>query len=162
MVDATVKGPEQLPGIFGYVDDFLFDGLHILVGEDGTVMAEDGSPYLQIASGKFWVNNHAHVLTGAKVPTDALWFALRSVAVDSAVTGAVQPKLSMGRLSALEITYPLQPEPFEETASACIQHVIRCRSGMETLGQLRAFLLPLLLDGSLRVQPAQGAEGEIS
>src|SRR5690606_14851118 len=49
-------------GIMDYVDDFLFEGLHLLVAEDGSVERPDGTPFVQLADGRFWVNNHAHVL----------------------------------------------------------------------------------------------------
>lgn len=48
--------------IMDYVDDYLFDGVRILLGEDGTVVTPDGYPVLQYVWGKYWVNNHAHVL----------------------------------------------------------------------------------------------------
>lgn len=50
--------------IMDYVDDYLFDGIYLLMGEDGSVMTENGFPYLQYVSGKFWVNNHAHIMQG--------------------------------------------------------------------------------------------------
>ena len=49
-------------GIMDYVDDFLFEGLHLLIAEDGSVESPDGKPFLQLVDGQFWVNNHAHVL----------------------------------------------------------------------------------------------------
>lgn len=49
-------------GIQDYVNDFIFDGTFILLGEDGSVINEDGSPVLNWATGKIWVNNHAHIL----------------------------------------------------------------------------------------------------
>ena len=42
-----------------YVDNYLFDGIYTLIGEDGSVVKEDGLPYMQYVWGKFWVNNHA-------------------------------------------------------------------------------------------------------
>lgn len=47
-----------------YVDDYLFDGEYLLLGEDGTVVTTDGFPVLQLVNDKFWVNNHAHVIRG--------------------------------------------------------------------------------------------------
>ena len=51
-------------GILDYIDDYLFDGRYLLMGEDGTVITERGTPLLQLVEGKFWVNNHAHILRG--------------------------------------------------------------------------------------------------
>ena len=161
------KRPGQYPyygatGVFGSVDGYLFDGLYLLVGEDGSVMEDDGTPVLQIANGKFWVNNHAHVLSGKGIPTEALWFALRNLAVDPAVTGAVQPKLSKGRLSALELIYPGDATGFEAVATACISNVLSCRAERENLLALRTFLLPRLLSGELVVDAGADELEEVS
>lgn len=53
--------------IMDYVNDFIFDGEYILMGEDGTARTDEGYPILQYATGKFWVNNHTHVVQ-AKEP----------------------------------------------------------------------------------------------
>lgn len=50
-------------GIQDYVDDYLFDGTFLLVGEDGSVINKDNSPVINWADGKIWVNNHAHILS---------------------------------------------------------------------------------------------------
>ena len=50
--------------IMDYVDKYLFDGVYLLLGEDGTVIDDNGYPILQYVDGKFWVNNHAHIITG--------------------------------------------------------------------------------------------------
>ena len=47
-----------------YVDNYIFDGVYTLIGEDGSVIKEDGLPYMQYVWGKLWVNNHAHILQG--------------------------------------------------------------------------------------------------
>ena len=91
-------------GIQDYVSEYLFDGDFILVGEDGTVVTEDDQPVVQQVSGKFWANNHAHVIQ----PNDMedynyLYFAISSTKVRDLVTGAVQPKLSMTNLKQLQI-----------------------------------------------------------
>ena len=49
-------------GVQDYVSDYIFDGTFVLVGEDGSVMTPNGNPVVNWASGKIWVNNHAHVL----------------------------------------------------------------------------------------------------
>jgi len=50
--------------VMDYVDRYLFDGIYLLLGEDGTVVDGQGFPILQYVEGKFWVNNHAHIITG--------------------------------------------------------------------------------------------------
>jgi len=53
--------------VMDYINDYIFDGDYILLGEDGTVRTDKGYPVLQYATGKFWVNNHTHVIK-AKPP----------------------------------------------------------------------------------------------
>lgn len=94
-------------GILDYVDDFLFDGKYILLGEDGTVQTENGKPILQLVEGKFWVSNHAHIIKNSPlIDFDFLYYLLLNTTITSIVTGAVQPKISQGNLCNLEVTYP--------------------------------------------------------
>ena len=70
--------------------------------EDGTVINEDGSPVLQRITGKTWVNNHAHVLQNTeRIDFDYLYYALKNSRFNSAVTGAVQPKISQANMNAV-------------------------------------------------------------
>ena len=48
--------------LMDFVDDYIFDGKYLLLGEDGTVVDDAGYPILQYVWGRFWVNNHAHIL----------------------------------------------------------------------------------------------------
>ena len=90
--------------IFDYVDDYIFDGDYILLGEDGTVLESDGSPVLQRISGKTWVNNHAHVLKNSDlVEYDYLYYALKNTNFESAVTGAVQLKISQANMNSVKV-----------------------------------------------------------
>jgi len=94
-------------GIMDYVDDFLFEGLHLLVAEDGSVERPDGTPFVQLADGRFWVNNHAHVLRAdTDEETRFLYYALRTVQVGPFVSGSVQPKLSQVNLNRIPVPYP--------------------------------------------------------
>ena len=90
--------------VFDYINDYIFDGDYILLGEDGTVINEDGTPVLQRISGKTWVNNHAHVLRNSKIiDFDYLFYALKNSNFRGAVTGAVQPKISQANMNAVDI-----------------------------------------------------------
>ena len=93
--------------LMDYVDDYLFDGIYLLLGEDGTVVDELGFPILQYVWGKFWVNNHAHILTGKNgFSTETLYVLLKQTSVKSIVTGAVQPKISQANLKNILVTIP--------------------------------------------------------
>jgi type I restriction enzyme S subunit len=90
-----------------YVNDYLFDGLHVLVGEDGTVQTADGRPMIQLVDGKFWVNNHAHILKCEDdLDTRYLAYALHEVSISPFVTGAAQPKVNMSNLKRVLIKWP--------------------------------------------------------
>lgn len=98
-------------GVIDYVDDFLFDGLHVLIAEDGSVEKDDGTPFVQIVEGKFWVNNHAHVLRASTdIDTKFLYYALSTIRVRPFLTGSVQAKLSQQNLNRIPIPYPPEVE----------------------------------------------------
>ena len=137
--------------IFGYVDDYLFDGTFLLIGEDGSVINSDGTAVMQLVEGKFWVNNHAHVLTGKSVSTGVLFFMLRDLQVDMAVTGAVQPKLSMGRFQALEVEVPLELSKFTVFADIALHQVSAWRSEVQRLKTLRDFLLAKFINNEVSI-----------
>ncbi|QTD63471.1 restriction endonuclease subunit S [Acinetobacter towneri] len=94
-------------GIIDYVDDYLFDGEYILLAEDGENLRSKKQPISQLASGKFWVNNHAHIYQ-AKRFTSNLYIcaALNYVDINPFITGAAQPKLSQNSLKYLKIPFP--------------------------------------------------------
>ena len=56
--------------IIDHVDNYIFDDIYVLMGEDGTVKTSKGNPVLQYIWGKNWINNHAHVLKGTKISTE--------------------------------------------------------------------------------------------
>ena len=93
-------------GVMDHLDDYLFEGLHLLVGEDGSVETPAGTPFLQLVEGQFWVNNHAHVLRGADDDeTRYLYYALSTVPVRPFMSGSVQAKLSQTNLNKIPVPY---------------------------------------------------------
>jgi type I restriction enzyme S subunit len=100
-------------GVIDHVDDYLFDGQRLLVGEDGANLIARSSPIAFIANGKYWVNNHAHVLNEngkAKLRFLEYYFAL--VDLKPFVTGSAQPKLTRSALDSLPV--PLPPLDLQE------------------------------------------------
>ena len=94
-------------GVMDYVDGFLFNGVHVLVGEDGSVVDANGHPVVQYVWGRFWVNNHAHVLRGRNgMGEEQLFLLLQQAKIVAFVTGAVQPKLSQRNLKAVPVVFP--------------------------------------------------------
>jgi type I restriction enzyme S subunit len=93
--------------LMDYVDDYIFDGNYILLGEDGSVVTENGNPILQYIWGKFWVNNHAHVIQGKNgIQTNLAYVILKNTSVSEIITGGVQPKISQSNLNSVPIIIP--------------------------------------------------------
>ena len=94
--------------IVDYVDDYIFDGEYLLVSEDGIyVVDENGHPLIQHISGKFWANNHAHILKGKSgFNEDSLYLFLANTNMAPIVTGAAQPKINQANLKSFPITIP--------------------------------------------------------
>lgn len=93
--------------LMDYVDNYIFDGKYLLLGEDGTVVDDAGYPILQYVWGQFWVNNHAHILTGRLgFNVESLYMLFKQTPVKSIVTGAVQPKISQANLRSVQVVIP--------------------------------------------------------
>lgn len=94
--------------VVDYINSFLFDGDYILFSEDGAnIIDEFGHPALQYVWGKFWVNNHAHVLQGNEsISTEYLYIALKNVDAHELVTGAAQPKINQQNMNSIRIVVP--------------------------------------------------------
>ena len=101
-------------GVIDMIDDFLFDEPLVLVSEDGANLKMRSSPIAFVASGQYWVNNHAHIL---RPDNEAVRFwAERIEAIDVTpwVTGAAQPKLTAEALMNMPISVP-------STVNECLQ-----------------------------------------
>ena len=140
--------------IMDYVNEFIFDGDFLLVGEDGTVQDEDGYPILQRLIGKAWVNNHTHVLKAVSPFTnDLLEVILKSTSVSHIVTGAVQPKINQASLKSLEIVIPsLGIEELGKRIGMLFAKRHLNKQQIKSLETTRNTLLPKLMSGQVRVQ----------
>jgi len=94
-------------GVIDYIDDYIFDGTYLLIAEDGENLKSKKQNIAQIATGQFWVNNHAHIVQGNKLcDTRFLCYLLNCMDLSGYVTGSAQPKLSQANLNAVTITIP--------------------------------------------------------
>ena len=99
-------------GIQDWVADYIFDGTYVLIGEDGSVITPNGTPIVNWAQGKIWVNNHAHIIaekTG--VLLRFLFYFIQTIDIHNLVHGNI-PKLTQSDLKELEI--PVPPLPVQE------------------------------------------------
>ena len=140
--------------LMDYVDDYIFEGKYLLLGEDGTVVDAAGFPILQYVWGKFWVNNHAHILTGKHGFTvESLMLLFRRTPVKSIVTGAVQPKISQANLKSIPVVIPSEAV-LSELNNAIEPLFAQIRVNIEenkSLAALRDALLPKLMSGEIDV-----------
>jgi len=96
-------------GIQDYVNNYIFDGTYLLIGEDGSVINADKTPVLNWASGKIWVNNHAHILAEKdNAVLRFIYYALQCINVSDIVRGT-PPKLNQANLRSIEIPVPPIP-----------------------------------------------------
>ncbi|MBK6614801.1 MAG: restriction endonuclease subunit S [Ottowia sp.] len=143
--------------LMDYVDGYLFDGIFLLAGEDGSVADEQGFPIMQYVWGKFWVNNHAHIIQGkAGVSTEHLMLALQRTNIQPYITGAVQAKLSQSNMWRIKFLNPGNDvsEAFAAHISPLYETVRANEEQVQTLTILRDTLLPRLISGQLRVPEA--------
>ena len=140
--------------LMDYVDNYLFDGTYLLMGEDGTVISNEKYPMLQYVWGKFWVSNHAHVLQGKEpYSTEFIYMMLKQMTILDVVTGAAQPKISQGRLAAKEIIMPANElvKEYDKIVVPMIQQAKSLQSQIRLLTEARDRLLPKLMSGEIEI-----------
>lgn len=94
-------------GVIDYIDDFLFDGTYLLVAEDGENLKSKKQNIAQLVKGKFWVNNHAHIVqTNELCDLQYLYYLINSMDLSGYITGSAQPKLSQANLNAVTLQIP--------------------------------------------------------
>ncbi len=128
------KRPGQYPyygasGVIDDIDDFLFDGEYLLIAEDGANLLSRSTPIAFKATGKFWVNNHAHIVqTHGGIPLAYLSIFLNGKDLSFSVTGSAQPKLTQAALNKIPVPLP----PLAEQ-TRIVAEVERRLSGVEEL-----------------------------
>ena len=140
--------------LMDYVDNYLFDGIYLLLGEDGTVVDSLGFPILQYVYGQFWVNNHAHIITGKEgFSVEELYLFFSLINIKSIVTGAVQQKVSQQNLKKVPAIIPSKQalSAFDEIIQPIFAQIRNLRDENANLSQLRDTLLPKLMSGELDV-----------
>jgi type I restriction enzyme S subunit len=103
-------------GIIDFIDKFLFDERLLLIGEDGAKWgAYDNTAFL--VEGKYWVNNHAHVLKPIGIDEKLLESYLVKLDLNPYITGAAPPKLTLRKLKEIPVPVPSTPEEQQKIAS---------------------------------------------
>jgi type I restriction enzyme S subunit len=141
--------------VMDYIDKYIFDGEYILLAEDGSVMDSKGFPNLQYAYGKFWVNNHAHVLHAKdKSSNEFLFRMLKYLPVVKMMTGSVQMKINQENLMNTQILIP--EKEILSNFSRCVDPLRKKMLSLDLenkkLTEFRNWLSPMLMNGQVRLE----------
>ena len=143
-------------GIIDHIDDYQFDGEFLLVGEDGANLLARSTPIAFTATGKFWVNNHAHVVRPKQgVLIDWLRHYFASIDLSPFVSGSAQPKLSQENLNTIPTPVPteaVQSELVRKLNSELLQHETLSNSIQSRLDTIEKLPAALLRNAFLTVQ----------
>jgi len=91
-------------GVIDSIDDYLFEKPLLLIGEDGANLINRSTPIAFIAYGKYWVNNHAHVLDGISLNfLDYICLHINAISLESFITGTAQPKMNQAKMNTILI-----------------------------------------------------------
>lgn len=143
-------------GIIDKVDNYLFDERLLLVGEDGANLLSRSKNNAFFAEGKYWVNNHAHVLDATdKKLLDFVAIVINSMKLDDYITGSAQPKLSQDNLNKIPIILPPLSEQQRIIAEierwfSLIDQIEQDKSDLQTvIKQTKSKILDLAIHGKL-------------
>jgi len=127
-IRVPVKEADRRPGAYPYygasgvvdhVDKYLFEGEYLLIAEDGENLRTRNTPVAFLARGKFWVNNHAHIVRGnSEADTGFLMYALSAADISGYLTGSTMPKLTQGNMNRIPLLVP----PLDEQRA--IAHIL--------------------------------------
>lgn len=150
-------------GVIDKVDDFIFDDELLLIAEDGANLVLRNLPLAIIARGKFWVNNHAHILKPKRGNIEYLAGFLETLNYRPWITGAAQPKLTQDRLTSIAICVaPIEEQDaiseYVDIQTAPIKITIsRLEREIELLREYRTRLVADVVTGKLDVRDAAKA-----
>ena len=100
-------------GIVDYVDGYLFDEELVLLSEDGANITDRNYPVCFLASGKYWVNNHAHVIDSSdELLLEYVATYINAINLAPYVTGTAQPKMNQEKMNSILIPIPPTGEQF--------------------------------------------------
>jgi type I restriction enzyme, S subunit len=147
-------------GIIDKVDNFIFNDELLLIAEDGANLVLRNLPLAIIARGKFWVNNHAHILKPKRGNLEYLTAVMEQINYTPWISGAAQPKLTQDRLMSIAIAVPPREEQDKIIASAQAETaplraaIDRTKSEIALIGEFRTRLIADVVTGKLDVRAA--------
>jgi type I restriction enzyme, S subunit len=154
-------------GVIDRVDDFLFDEDLLLIAEDGANLVLRNLPLAIVARGKYWVNNHAHILRPRRGNLEFFAALLETIDFRPWISGAAQPKLTKDRLLSIAIATPAPGEQSSimksverETADETTA-IARAKTEVALLREYRTRLISDVVTGKLDVREAAADLPEI-
>lgn len=139
--------------LIDWVDGWIFDGEFLLFAEDGSVQTKEGFPVLQLVEGRFWANNHTHILQGKGVSTRFLYLASKIQPITGYVSGAAQPKITQANLHRIPLVVGDTEVHgrFDETIDSLFDEWRNLQRQTDGLAAIRDLLLPKLVTGQIDV-----------
>ena len=147
-------------GVIDKVDDYIFDDELLLVAEDGANLVLRNLPLAIIARGKFWVNNHAHILKPRSGNLEYLACLMETLSYLPWISGAAQPKLTKDRLMSIAIAVPPRAEQdaiiqhINQATGPIIATIERTKRETELVREYRTRLIADVVTGKLDVREA--------
>ena len=147
-------------GVIDKVEDYLFDDELLLIAEDGANLVLRSSPLAIIARGRFWVNNHAHILKPKRGNIEFLASVMECLNYLPWISGAAQPKLTQDRLMSIAIAVPSREEQDRIVASSMTETshlrigISRAEREINLLREYRTRLIADVVTGKLDVRSA--------
>ena len=144
-------------GQVGVIDDFIFDGEHVLLGEDGAPFLDPFKVKSYLVGGKFWVNNHAHILKAA-ISNRYLSRYLNQIDYSDYVTGTTRLKLTQNALKRIPVLVAPTAEQhrivtkIEELFSELDKGIESLKTARAKLNVYRQAVLKHAFEGKLTAQ----------
>lgn len=143
-------------GEVGKIDDYIFDGEFVLLGEDAAPFFEPNKNVAYCVKGKFWVNNHAHILSSSVLENLYICHYLNQFNFSGYVSGTTRLKLSQGSMKKIPIIYPTSKETqqaivnkIESLFDEIDEGIGRLKTAAQQIQQYRQSLLKNAFNGEL-------------
>ena len=148
------------------VDDYLFDDELLLIAEDSANLVLRNLPLAIVARGRFWVNNHAHILKPRRGNVEYLAALMEGLNYTPWISGAAQPKLTQDRIMNIAVAVPPRSEQDQIIGKVAAQTsqlraaISSARSQIDLLREYRTRLIADVVTGKLDVREAAAKLGE--
>ena len=153
------KGREKIfdyygaSGVIDKIDNFLFDAKLLLIGEDGANLVTRTKPIAFIAEGKYWVNNHAHVLDALdKITLDYVKNYINKISLLEYITGSAQPKMNQAKMNSILVPVPplLEQRRIVKKVEELFEKLSSIEQEQQALQQLSEQLKQKVLNTAMR------------